>query len=123
MQSSQMFSLGALRRLLATVAAALMLGIAPAHAQEVTGLPDFTGIVAQVDSGVVNIRTTATVLCVRGQGVAAIPTKCSVGFLGLTSSLLAVSCLAGLNSLSSPKSTPCRVAWVRGFLSLKTATS
>ena len=68
MQSSQMFSLGALRRLLATVAAALMLGIAPAYAQEVTGLPDFTGIVAKVDSGVVNIRTTATVPVRSGPG-------------------------------------------------------
>jgi len=60
------------RRLLAAatvVAATLITPLgAPVHAQAtVTGLPDFTGIVAQVDSAVVNIRTTATVP-VRGGG-------------------------------------------------------
>jgi len=57
------------RRLLAAAAlgsAALLAAPVASYAQPraataVTGLPDFTGIVAQVDRAVVNIRTTATV--------------------------------------------------------------
>jgi len=78
----QHFSKSSYRRALAglTVSAAALIApafivpafIAPlaaaAQAQTgVAGLPDFTGIVAQVDSAVVNIRTTATVP-VRGGG-------------------------------------------------------
>jgi len=71
----QVFSKSSYRRILAglTVTAALAIvpaivpAIASVQAQGVTGLPDFTGIVAEVDSAVVNIRTTATVP-VRGGG-------------------------------------------------------
>jgi len=65
------FFLNPFRRVLLalTILAALSgLGLAPGvQAQSVSGLPDFTGIVAQVDAAVVNIRTTATVP-VRGSG-------------------------------------------------------
>jgi len=72
----QVFSKSRYSCVLATVAvtAAALLAVpvaTPAHAQtqasSALGLPDFTGIVAQVDAAVVNIRTTATVP-VRGGG-------------------------------------------------------
>jgi len=74
----QVFSKSRYRRALATLtlsAAALVGSLAtplPSHAQTQTlptlGLPDFTGIVAEVDSAVVNIRTTATVPVRAGGG-------------------------------------------------------
>jgi len=69
--SSQGASRHVLRRMLMTLTMwAALLGMtvsAGVQAQSVTGLPDFTEIVAQVDAAVVNIRTTATVP-VRGSG-------------------------------------------------------
>jgi len=71
----QVFSKSSYRRILAGLTVTAALAVVPAvvpviasvQAQGVTGLPDFTGIVAEVDSAVVNIRTTATVP-VRGSG-------------------------------------------------------
>lgn len=136
-KSSQKMRIPVLSALTVAVMLAAGAPMAHAQAQPVTtteqvqsttlGLPDFTGVVAKTEDGVVNIRTTEAVR-VRSpaMGPGSILTICSAGSLGpiscrpawRRSALVAVAMKA-----SSLKSAQCHVVWVRVSSSLLTATS